>query len=96
MYIPYTKNVHIWAYTEGKNYSKTTTGIIALKVNEEAKALNTAGEYIANDNDFDPLDTLTRVTYIDNIVFGLAQYDGLLCSFDKNTQMVLDVLDVTK
>ena len=96
MYIPYTKNVHIWAYTEGKNYSKTTTGIIALKVNEKAKALNTAGEYIANDNDFDPLDTFTRVTYIDNIVFGLAQYDGLLCSFDKNTQMTLDVLDVTK
>ena len=96
MYIPYTKNVHIWAYTEGKNYSKTTTGIVALKVNEEAKTLNTAGEYIANDNDFDPLDTLTRVTYINNIVFGFAQYDGLLCSFDKNTQMELDVLDVTK
>ena len=96
MYIPYTKNVHIWAYTEGKNYSKTTTGIIALKVNEEAKALNTTGEYIANDNDFDPLDTFARVTYIDNIVFGLAQYDGLICSFDKGTQMTLDVLDVTK
>ena len=96
MYIPYTKNVHVWAYTEGKNYSKTTTGIIALKVNEEAKALNTAGEYIANDNDFDPLDTLTRITYINNIVFGFAQDEGLLCSFDKNTQMELDVLDVTK
>ena len=96
MYIPYTKNVHIWAYAEGENYSKTTTGIVALKVNEGEKALKTAGEYRANTVDFDPLDTLSRATYIDNLVFGFSHYGGMLCSFDKNTQEEVAVLDVTE
>ena len=96
MYIPYTKNVNVWAYTEGKNYSKTTTGIVALRVDEEEKTLKTAGDYLANDTDFTPLDTISRVTYINNIVFGFSNYGGKLCSFDKNTQMELYVLDVTE
>lgn len=96
MYIPYTKNVHRWAYTDGKNYSKTTTRIVALKVLEETKSLKVAGEYLANTDDFGPNSTLSRATYINDIVFGFSHYGGMLCSFDKNTQMELAVLDVTE
>ena len=96
MYIPYSQNVHRWAYAEGKNYSKTTTRIVAIKVLEETKSLKVAGEYLANTDDFGPNSTLSRVTYINDLVFGFSHYGGMLCSFDKNTQMELAVLDVTE
>ncbi len=96
MYIPYTKNIHMWAYTDDGNYSNTTSRIVALKVNEEAKSLSVAGEYLANSDDFTSLVTITRATYINDIIFGFSHYGGMLCSFDKNTQDELSVLDITE
>ena len=96
MYIPYTKNVHIWAYAEGENYSKTTAGIVALKVNEEEKTLKVAGDYIANGTDYAQPDEFSRATYINDVIFGYSTYTGLLCSFDKGTQKQLDTLNVSR
>lgn len=96
MYIPYSKNVHVWAYTDGKNYSKTTAGIVALKVDEEEKALKTVGDYIANATDYAQPRDFTRATYINDVVFGYSTNSGLLCSFDKGTQKQLDTINVSR
>ena len=96
MYIPYSKNVHIWAYTDGKNYSKTTAGIVALKVDEAEKTLKTAGDYIANATDYAQPRDFSRATYINDVIFGYSTNSGLLCSFDKGTQKQLDTLNVSR
>lgn len=96
MYVPYSKNVHRWAYSDGKNYNKTTAGIVALKVNEAEKSLKTAGDYIANSTDYAQPDEFSRATYINDVVFGYSTYTGLLCSFDKGTQKQLDTLNVSR
>lgn len=96
MYIPYSKNVHIWAYAEGENYNKTTAGIVALKVNEEEKTLKTVGDYIANATAYAQPDEFSRATYINDVVFGYSTYTGLLCSFDKDTQKQLDTLNISR
>ncbi len=96
MYVPYSKNVHRWAYSDGKNYNKTTAGIVALKVNEEEKSLKTAGDYIANSTDYAQPDEFSRATYINDVVFGYSTYTGLLCSFDKGTQKQMDTLNVSR
>lgn len=96
MYIPYSKNEHQWAYSDGGNYNKTTAGIVALKVNEEEKALKVAGEYIANATDYAQPDEFSRATYINDVIFGYSTYSGLLCSFDKGTQKQLDTLNVSR
>ena len=96
MYIPYSKNIHRWAYTDGGNYSKTTAGIVALKVNEEEKTLKVAGAYIANSTDYAQPRELSRATYINDVIFGYSTYTGLLCSFDKGTQKQLDTLNVSR
>lgn len=96
MYIPYSKNVHVWASTEGKNYDKTIAGIVALKVNEEEKSLEVAGEYIANSTDYAQPDEFGRATYINDVIFGYSTYTGLLCSFDKETQKQMDTLNVSR
>ncbi len=96
MYVPYSKNVHIWAYTDGKNYSKTTAGIVALKVDEAEKTLKTAGDYIANATDYAQPRDFSRATYINHVIFGYSTNSGLLCSFDKGTQKQLDTLNVSR
>lgn len=96
MYVPYSKNVHIWAYTDGKNYSKTTAGIVALKVDEAEKTLKTAGDYIANATDYAQPRDFSRATYINDVIFGYSTNSGLLCSFDKGTQKQLDTLNVSR
>lgn len=96
MYIPYSKNEHQWAYSDGGNYNKTTAGIVSLKVNEEEKTLKVAGEYIANATDYAQPDEFSRATYINDVIFGYSTYSGLLCTFDKGTQKQLDTLNVTR
>ena len=96
MYIPYSKNVHVWAYTDGKNYSKTTAGIVALKVNEEEKTLKAAGDYIANSTDYAQPRDFSRVTYINDVVFGYSTNSGLLCAFDSDTQKQLDTINISR
>ena len=96
MYIPYSKNIHRWSYSDGENYNKTTAGIVALKVNEAEKSLKTVGDYIANATDYAQPDEFSRATYINDIVFGYSRYTGLLCSFDKGTQKQLDTLNVSR
>ena len=96
MYIPYSKNIHRWSYTGGKNYSKTDAGIVALKVNEEEKNLKVAGEYIANSTDYAKPYEFSRATYINDIIFGYSTQTGLLCTFNKSTQKQLDTLNVSR
>ncbi len=96
MYVPYSKNEHQWAYSDGGNYNKTTAGIVALKVNDTEKTLKAAGEYIANSTDYAQPDEFTRATYINNVIFGYSRYTGLLCSFDKGSQKQLDTLNVSR
>ncbi len=96
MYVPYSKSVHRWAYSDGKNYNKTTAGIVALKVNEAEKALTVVGEYIANSTDYAQPDEFARATYINDVIFGYSRYTGLLCSFDKGSQKQLDTLNVSR
>ncbi len=96
MYIPYSKNIHRWSYSDGENYNKTTAGIVALKVNEEEKVLKVAGEYIANSTDYAQPRELSRATYINDVIFGYSAQTGLLCSFDKDTQKQLDTLNISR
>lgn len=96
MYIPYSKNVHVWAYSDGANYNRTDAGIVALKVNEAEKSLKVAGEYIANATDYAQPDEFSRATYINDVIFGYSTYTGLLCSFDKGTQKQMDTLNVSR
>lgn len=96
MYIPYSKNVHVWAYSEGANYNRTDAGIVALKVNEEEKTLKTVGDYIANSTDYAQPDEFSRATYINDVIFGYSTYTGLLCSFDKGSQKQLDTLNISR
>ena len=96
MYIPYSKNIHRWSYTDGENYNKTTAGIVALKVNEKEKTLKVAGEYIANATDYAQPYEFSRSTYINDVVFGYSTQTGLLCSFDKGNQKQLDTLNISR
>lgn len=96
MYVPYSKNVHVWAYSDDENYNKTTAGIVALKVNEAEKTLQVAGEYVANATDYAQPDEFSRATYINDAIFGYSTYTGLLCSFDKGTQKQLDTLNISR
>ena len=96
MYIPYSKNIHRWSYTDGENYNKTTAGIVALKVNEGEKALKVSGEYIANSTDYAQPNEFSRTTYINAVIFGYSTQTGLICSFDKGTQKQLDTLNVSR
>lgn len=96
MYIPYSKNIHRWSYTDGKNYNKTTAGIVALKVNEGEKTLKTMGDYIANATDYAQPYEFSRATYINDVVFGYSTQTGLLCTFNKSTQKQLDTLNVSR
>ncbi len=96
MYIPYSKNVHVWAYTDGKNYSKTDAGIVALKVNEAEKSLEAVSDYVADATDYAQPYEFSRATYINSVIFGYSTETGLLCSFDKGTQKQLDTLNVSR
>ncbi len=96
MYIPYSKNVHVWAYADGANYNRTDAGIVALKVNDEEKSLKTVGDYIANATDYAQPDEFSRATYINDVIFGYSRHTGLLCSFDKGTQKQLGTLNVSR
>lgn len=96
MYIPYSKNIHRWSYSDGENYNKTTAGIVALKVNDAEKTLKVVGEYIANSTDYAQPNEFSRTTYINDAIFGYSTYTGLLCSFDKGTQKQLDTLNVSR
>ncbi len=96
MYVPYSKNEHKWAYSDGANYNKTTAGILALKINEKEKTLKAAGEYIANSTEGTQPEEFSRATYINNVIFGFSRNNGLLCSFDKDTQKQLDTFNVSR
>lgn len=90
MYIPYAKDDSIWASATGESLSSThTTGIIAVKVNEQTKSLQTDGNYIISDSEND----FSRVTYIDNVIFGYA-YPEAISSFNKQTQTVIDTIEL--
>lgn len=94
MYIPYGKNEYRWSYTGEDDYSKSTAGIVALKVNKTEKSLSVAGEYIANSAETKAPEDFSRATYINDTVFGYSIYSGMLCSFEKSTQKHLESLEV--
>ncbi len=91
MYIPYYKNQYaLTSPYDGVAIDRHTAGILAVKVNEEEKALEKVGDYtVVPQSTY--LQTayvggFSRVTYIDNVIYGYAHTeDGLLCSFDKTT-----------
>ncbi|MGN1316830.1 MAG: beta-propeller domain-containing protein [Acutalibacteraceae bacterium] len=94
MYIPYSKWEYRWSYTDEDDYSKSTAGIVALKVNKAEKSLSVAGEYIANSAESEAPEDFSRATYINDTVFGYSTYSGMICSFDKSTQKQIESLDL--
>lgn len=93
MYIPYSKSDYVWAYANGYSQSeKFTAGVLALRVNEAEKTLSDAGDYkVTSDNNTNIRD-FSRATYINNLVFGYSANRGILCSFDKTSQDLLDTV----
>lgn len=90
MYIPYCKDDRIWSSANGESLSSThTTGVIAVKVNEQTKSLQTDGNYLISNSEND----FSRVTYIDNVIFGYA-YPEAISSFNKQTQTVIDTIEL--
>lgn len=90
MYIPYGKSEQTWASYDGSQMlSKQYAGILAVVVDEESKALVSTSDYISNSTDYETADSFSRVTYIENIIFGYSQNESIITSFDKNTQKLL-------
>lgn len=99
MYIPYGKQDRIWASSSGESLSKTNTaGIIAVKVDTEAKKLSTDGNYMCSSTDIESSPDFSRVTYIGDVIIGFNQYTngGHICSFNKDTQMQTDDFYLSK
>lgn len=90
MYIPYSKHDRIWASSNGETLSESyTTGVVAVKVDNNAKALQTDGTYIVNDFE----NELSRVTFIDNVLLGYS-YPEKIVAFNKQTQAVTDKIEL--
>ncbi len=87
MYIPYYKNQYVLTYYDydGTALDRHTAGVLAVKVNENEKTLEKVGDYTVIPQTA-YVGGFSRVTYIDNVIYGYAQNEnGLLCSFDKAT-----------
>ena len=87
MYIPYYKNQYVLTYYDydGTALDRHTAGILAVKVNETNKTLEKVGDYTVIPQTA-YVGGFSRVTYIDNVIYGYAQNEnGLLCAFDKAT-----------
>ena len=86
MYIPYSKQDRIWASSNGETLSESyTTGVVAIRVDENGKSLQTDGTYLVTDFESEFL----RVTYIGNVVLGYS-YPHEITSFDRQTQTATD------
>ena len=86
MYIPYYKNQYLLtSYYDGVAIDRHTAGVLAVKVNESEKTLEKVGDYTVIPQTA-YVSGFSRVTYIDNVIYGYAQNEnGLLCAFDKAT-----------
>lgn len=87
MYIPYYKNQYVLTYYDydGTALDRHTAGVLAVKVNENEKTLEKIGDYTVIPQTA-YVGGFSRVTYIDNVIYGYAQNEnGLLCAFDKAT-----------
>ena len=87
MYIPYYKNQYVLTYYDydGTALDRHTAGVLAVKVNESEKTLEKVGDYTVIPQTA-YVGGFSRVTYIDNVIYGYAQNEnGLLCAFDKAT-----------
>ncbi len=98
MYIPYIKTKEILTNVDSYEYKITKeTGIIALHVDEANKDLKLAGTYNAEVKEANGISSeFTRVTYIDNTLFALSEYDGVLYSFNKSSAEKIDVLELVE
>ena len=89
MYLPFMAYYDSW--TNEYSYTNTrTAGVLAIKVDTAAKALENAGEYkiaLADDERWDNLD---RTTYIGSTVFGVISGTGTVYSFNKTTAEMID------
>ncbi len=95
MYIPYGKSNRYWGTWSNEGFSsKDVAGILAVSVDENAKKLSQAADYLSNSTEFKNSADFSRATYIDNVIFGYSENDGLLISFDKNTQKQLYSLSI--
>ncbi len=86
MYIPYYKNQYMLTSPyDGVSLDRHTAGIMAVRVNEEAKTLESVGNYtVVPQTAY--VGGFSRTTYIGDVIFGYCQNEnGLLCSFDKTT-----------
>ncbi len=92
MYIPYGKCEETFVSYTDEYFSERSAGIIALKVDETVKSLSEVGSYIAQTDGDYWVPGFTRVTYINDIVFGFTQKKDVLYSFDKATCENLDSL----
>ncbi len=86
MYIPYSKQDRIWASSNGETLSESyTTGVVAIKVDEASKSLQTDGSYLVTDFEGE----ISRVTYIGDVVLGYS-YPQEITSFNRQTQTATD------
>ena len=89
MYLPFVAYYDSW--TNEYSYTNTrTAGVLAIKVDTAAKALENAGEYKIALVDDERWDNLDRTTYIGSTVFGVISGTGTVYSFDKTTAELLD------
>lgn len=89
MYLPFMAYYDSW--TNEYSYTNTrTAGVLAIKVDTAAKALENAGEYKIALVDDERWDNLDRTTYIGSTVFGVISGTGTVYSFDKTTAELLD------
>lgn len=88
MYVPYHKSIVVKS-NDVHNYTDST-GILGVTVDKDAKKLLPGKDYVSgigtSNNDYVEI---TRVTYINNLLFGLSQHNNDLVSFDKTTQKQL-------
>lgn len=93
MYIPYHKAIVVKS-NDAHNYTGST-GILQVTVDKNAKKLMPGKEYVSDigteRNDYVEI---VRATYINNVLFGFAQNNYNLVSFDKTTQKQLDKIEL--
>lgn len=98
MYIPYSKQDRIWASSNGEALSKTNTaGALAVRVDKQNKKLFIDGNYMCTSTEIGEAPEFSRVTFINESVFGYSQYSngGCLCAFDKATQQQTDLIGLS-
>ncbi len=89
MYIPYGKQSTSTSGNSSHTSEKAYGGILAVTVDETNKKLSASSGYISNSTEYKNVTNFTRVTYIEEVVFGYSEYESIITSFDKGTQKVL-------